>query len=118
LTELENAQTEIQTAILSEELQKPELTREHIVYWITRFRDIDLNDLNSRKRLIDSFVNTIYLYDDKLMFVFNYKDGTKTVTFAELECSDLAANASPNKRRMEILFPYAFCSDFGDSNGA
>ncbi|MDR3293915.1 MAG: recombinase family protein [Clostridiales bacterium] len=84
LTELEEAQAEIQTAILSEELQKPELTREHILYWITRFRDIDLSDLDSRKRLIDGFVNTVYLYDDKLTLTFNYKDGTKSISLNEL----------------------------------
>ena len=30
--------------------------------------------------LIDAFVNAIYLYDDKLVLTFNYKDGTRTIT--------------------------------------
>ena len=33
--------------------------------------------------LIDTFVNAIYLYDDKMLITFNYKDGTKTITFDE-----------------------------------
>jgi hypothetical protein len=88
LTELEESKTEIQTAILSEELQKPELTREHILFWITKFRGIDLTDLDSRKRLIDGFVSAVSLYDDKLVLAFNYKDGTKSVSLSELEGID------------------------------
>lgn len=31
--------------------------------------------------LIDTFINAIFLYDDKMLITFNYKDGTKTITF-------------------------------------
>lgn len=42
--------------------------------------------------MIDSFVNAIYLYDDRITLVFNFKDGTKTITFAELEESGLGSD--------------------------
>ncbi|MBQ7603446.1 MAG: hypothetical protein IJU75_00675, partial [Clostridia bacterium] len=45
-----------------------------------------------RRRLIDSFINAIYLYDDRITLVFNFKDGTKTITFAELEESSLGSD--------------------------
>ena len=35
--------------------------------------------------LIDAFVNAIYLYDDKLVLTFNYKDGTKTITLDDVK---------------------------------
>ena len=35
--------------------------------------------------LIDTFINAIFLYDDKLVITFNYKEGTKTITFADLQ---------------------------------
>lgn len=57
LDELEAMKNEIEVAILSEELQRPQITKEHIVFWIEKFRSIDVNNLESRKRLIDSFVN-------------------------------------------------------------
>lgn len=85
LDELEELKKEIQTAIWSEQLQKPEITKEHIYYFITKFRNINLEDLASRKRLIDSFVNSIYLYDDKIVFAFNYKDGTQSLMLQELQ---------------------------------
>ena len=44
-----------------------------------------MKQLDHRRRLIDSFVNAIYLFDDYLVITFNYKEGTKRVTFAEIE---------------------------------
>ena len=32
---------------------------------------------------IDIFVNAIYLYDDKIVFTFNYKDDAKTVSLKD-----------------------------------
>lgn len=61
-----------------------------------------IKKLDHRRRLIDSFVNAIFLYDDRITFTFNYKDGTKTITFAVLEKSGLGSDittlAAPSKR--------------------
>ena len=38
-----------------------------------------------RKMLIDAFVNALYLYDDKLVLTFNYKDGTRTITLDDVK---------------------------------
>jgi hypothetical protein len=35
--------------------------------------------------LIDTFINAIFLYDDKMLITFNYKDGTKTLHSARLK---------------------------------
>jgi hypothetical protein len=109
LTELEEAQSEIQTAILSEELQKPELTKEHIVFWITRFRNINIDDLDSRKRLIDTFVNTVYLYDDSLMPIMNYRDDTKPISFDGLKefdsINDIEYNANIGSDLVDLSPP-------------
>ena len=34
-----------------------------------------------RQVLIDVFNSAIFLYDDKMLTTFNYKEGTKTITF-------------------------------------
>ena len=52
---------------------------------------LDPNKLEHRRQLINSFVNAVILYDDHFTFVGNYKDGTKTVTFAELEAAGLGS---------------------------
>ena len=43
----------------------------------------------------------MYLYEDKIILTFNYKDGSKTITLAEVEGSDLSVlgaldNDNPN----------------------
>ena len=56
-----------------------------------------------RQRLIDTFVNRIYLYDDKLVITFNHKDGAETITLNDIEAalaeaengSDLVSFAVP-----------------------
>ncbi len=60
-----------------------------------------MKQLDHRRRLIDSFVNAIYLFDDYLVITFNYKEGTKRVTFAEIEevfGSDLSSLTAPEKK--------------------
>ena len=41
-----------------------------------------------RETLINTFVNAVYLYDEKVLITFNYKDGTKTITFDEIAAKD------------------------------
>ena len=46
-----------------------------------RFRKLDMSLKDQRQALVDTFVNSIYLYDDKVLITFNYKEGTQTITF-------------------------------------
>lgn len=96
LTELEARKDEISVMIAQEEIKKPLLSRKQIRFWFDCMRKLDLTKLEHRKRLIDTFVNVVVLYDDRIKFIFNYKGGAKTVTFKELEeSSDLFASARP-----------------------
>ena len=90
LDELEETKSQLEISILQEEMHKPMLTREQIAFFIYRFRKFDVTKREQRQRLIDSFVNAVYLYEDKIILTFNYKDGSKTITLAEVEGSDLS----------------------------
>ena len=96
LDELEEARSSLEVAIIQEEMQKPLLTKEQLLFWLHRFRALDVTNPTHRQRLVDSFVNAIYLYDDKIVLMFNYKEGSKTINFADIECSSLSAGAAPN----------------------
>ena len=101
LESLEEKKSELSTQIIKEEMTKPTLTREQVLFWFHRFRKLDTTKLEHRRRLIDSFVNAVFVYDNRITFTFNFKDGTKTITFAELEesglGSDINALAAPCK---------------------
>lgn len=85
LDDLEAKKADLEIAIAKEKIEKTPLTKEQIVFWISRFKDGDIDDPAYRKSIVDIFVNSIFLYDDKLVIAFNWKDGTKTVTLAEME---------------------------------
>ena len=99
-------------------MAKPTLTKEQIIFWFHRFRKLNINKLEHRRRLINSFVNAIYLHDDKMIITFNYKNGTKTITFDDLEksglSSDLTAHALPKKAPIFRCFFPLFTLFYGD----
>ena len=97
LDELEETKSQLEVSILQEEMHKPLLTREQIAFFIYRFRKFDVTKREQRQRLIDSFVNAVYLYEDKIILTFNYKDGSKTITLAEVEGSDLSVLGAPKR---------------------
>ena len=71
------------------------LTREHIKYFLTRFRDRDPETSNAEfeKRLIGVFVNAVYVYDDgKVKLVFNFSGPSSTVTLDALDKADEQGN--------------------------
>ena len=56
--------------------------------------------------LIDIFINAIFLYDDKMVITFNYKEGATTITFDDLKTaladqktgSDLDCSTTPKRK--------------------
>lgn len=84
---LEQRKSELEVTILEEQIKKPFLTKEQIRFGIDKFKSLDYSTKEGKQCLIDGFINAIYLYDDKITFTFNYKDGTQTVSLAELEAT-------------------------------
>ena len=106
IEELEKEKSQLSVEIMKEELARPTITRENILCFIDQFRKLNTNKLEHRRRLIDSFVNAIFLYDDKMVITFNYKEQSKTITFADLEESGLGSDntalAAPSKRTTRL----------------
>ena len=98
LEQLEEQQRNLKTAILRAEIRRPKYSKERIVNWISRFKGGNPNNRNYQRQIIDTFVNSVYVYDDKLVFTYNFKDGTETITLEEIEAafgSDLNHSAPP-----------------------
>ena len=95
---LEKEKREIDLTIVQEQIKKPFLTKEQIRFGIERFKYLDISTKEGKQRLIDGFINAIYLYDDKITFTFNYKEGTKTVKISEME-------ETPSGSGMECIAP-------------
>ena len=70
-----------------------------ILAFLEQFKGIDPTKLSNRRKLINTFVNAIYLYDDKLDLILNYQDGTQTIPLSEIEafsnCSPVTSEGEP-----------------------
>ena len=101
LDELEARKEEILANIQTAELQKPKLTREQMTAWFEQFRHGDPANREFQKRLIDTFVNAVYVFDDKLVLTYNYQHGTQTISLEEIESalsSDFDGATPPIKK--------------------
>ena len=99
LKEPEARQNELKLSIMQAELQKPKYTKEQIVSCINRFKYGDEDDIEYQKQIIDTFINAICVFDDKLVFTYNFKDGTEAIPLKAVEDafgSNLTQAALPN----------------------
>ena len=118
LEKLEAQQKELEVRIAEEKIARPRLSENQVRFWLTRFRKLDPNVKSHRETLINTFVNAVYLYDEKVLITFNYKDGTKTITFDEIAAkdapegngSDLGCFAPCKKARRFRPSCFFFCS--------
>ncbi|MEA4946982.1 MAG: hypothetical protein VB058_05395 [Oscillospiraceae bacterium] len=97
LEELEASTDDLKIKSATEKLAKPNVSAEFVMFWLHRFRKLDVRQQSHRKMLIDTFVNAIYLYDDKMVLTFNYKDGTKDIAFDDIKGSGLDCPGAPKK---------------------
>ena len=100
LEDLETQRDSLKASILQLQLERRKFTKEEIVEWISKYKYGNINDLDYRKEIIDTFVNSVFVYDDKLVLTYNYKDGTETLTLQEIESvlsSNLTSMCPPNR---------------------
>lgn len=108
---------------------KYQLKKEEVIAWLTSFCKGDLFDMEFRKRIIDVFINAIYLYDDKVVIYFNVRGG-KQVSYMEMidettdffdditESSTFAHSGSPGTPECERVREFLivlFCLLFAKS---
>lgn len=98
LGELESTKENLETEIAKENISHPLLTKEFLYLWFDGFKNFDVNKLKNRKMLIDTFVNSVVLYDDRIDFYFNFKDNAKSLTLSELNTVSDLSSSSPPKR--------------------
>ena len=109
LDELEARKEALNTSILEEELKKPVLTREWIRFWLEKFRKGDVGSTEHQRQIIDTFVNSVYVFDDRVVLNFNFTDDAKTISREEVLGSSAVENAPPQSTKVSA-FVLLFCS--------
>lgn len=96
LNELEKEEQDLKTKIAKEEVKKPLVSKERITHWLNSFKNYDIDNIEHKRSLIDTFVNSVFLYDSggrdrKLVVTYNLS-GNNVRT---LKCSDIDGYAAP-----------------------
>ena len=97
LDELEERKRNLEIELFEAQTRNPVLTKEQILFALYNFRKIDISTQEGKQRLIDGFVNSIYLYDDHFVITYNYKGRSKTVSFDEVNSSPFPSKGSPHQ---------------------
>lgn len=119
LAQLEEQQAALSQQITKEQIANPSLTREQISFFLEQYKGTDIQDPIQRQRLIDCFLNAVYVYNDRLVMVFNYKNGTKTVSLDEVNSSDLDKSCPPQNAPdvSQVRFALSFLTPSGGHPG-
>ena len=89
MEELEIQREELNYAIAGAELSKDlGITRDYIEFYLTDFRNGETDNPAFQKRLVDTFINAVFVYDDKVTITFNYSGDNRTVTLAEIDSAE------------------------------
>ena len=103
LLELESRKKDLERNIARENAKKPRFTKERIIHWLTSFKRGNIDDEEYRRRVIDTLVNSIYIYDSdggngrRIVFTFNIsRENTSTLTVSDIECFAVPKKNNPN----------------------
>lgn len=108
LVQLEAERVDLEAGIAKAELSTPKLSKDNVLWFLRKLRSgRNTNDYSWRISLIETFVQSIYLYDDgRLIFHLNFSGTRSTATRQMLEqavaegellCSKFAPSAAPQK---------------------
>lgn len=93
-------------------------TEQDIFDWLDKFDKLCAADPEHRQIIIDTFINKIYLFDDKVVILFNLKDGKQVSLIdvikemdrldAEAKSSSAGCSGSPNHPLYEHIIISTF----------
>lgn len=86
MNELEEQKQELRMALAAAKLKEEMgLKKEHILFFLHQFAKMDYTDIECQKRMIRTFLNAVFVYDDKVVLTFNYSEDGKILTLHEID---------------------------------
>ena len=102
LEELERECVELEDAVALAKASITHIEREFVVYWLNSFRDGERDDKDFRRKVIDTFVAAIYLWDDRIRIAFNYTGDSKNTVDRDIVAN--AENFAPPEGSLEFSY--------------
>ena len=94
LEQLNEEEETLAKMVAEESYEKPQLTKEQLVNWLSSFKTKDTKDPKVRRQIIEIFINAIYLYDDHLVMAFNIGKQKATLSFNAATEADTLSDSS------------------------
>ena len=86
LDELEERAANLKQGIAAAEIQPPKLSREQLLFIFEKYQGRSVDDPEFMRDIIETFINKIFVYDDKFRVLFNFSDDKETeITLTETE---------------------------------
>lgn len=80
LLEIEEEISALEATISVTKAATKPIDRDRIIYTLEKYRHGDINDVTVQKRLIDTFIKAVYLWDDKIQIDYYHAGENSTVT--------------------------------------
>lgn len=98
---------DLQTQISAEKLKFVSATESEIKFFLSQLKKGNVNDIKYNRALISIFVNSIYLYDDKITIVFNASNNAVSIDYQIIDevekdfSSYMSSPAQPNQKESQ-----------------
>jgi hypothetical protein len=102
MLDLEAEKSDLLSQIAVEEISKPSIEKDRIVFWLISFKNGDVSSTEYRSRIINMLVNRVNVYDSedggkKITIIYNISgENTSTVTGSDIACLGAPNQENPN----------------------
>lgn len=96
LNDIEKQKEDIETAITKEQIKAPTYSLDEYRMALCNYRKLDITKQDGKRKLIDTFINAVYAYDDNFKIIYNGNNKEETIRLEALEnSSTLFSSGAP-----------------------
>ena len=105
LTQLETEKKDIEAKIAQEKLQSVVLTKQQIRSYLDKMKKLDLLSEGNQQLIVDTFINSIYVYADKYIINYNCKQHQEAIPpdIKNVVCSELDYCGEPSTHNPNLF---------------
>lgn len=107
MQELEKRKKQLDNEIYIEQrrLETPKVKKEHVIYWLQKFKDGDVNDIEYQRKIINSFINEVKVFENKIIISYNYsgQNSQNTLSISNTDMFEFDYNGGAYASQSEHL---------------
>ena len=103
LDELGKERDAIAESIAKEEIKTPIFTQQQFNDALNHFKNMDITTDEGKRKIIDTFVNAIYAYDDHIKIIYNTNGKEESISLDEIKSSTSFSSSSPNANSLNFF---------------